>query len=87
MMRRPLRWRNRYTAAPSGHSTTPVTTKATNPRVGPTTLHRQGLLRVPHCTHDGTNGIAALLYLLKSSSLLCFSDRFLVADCSLGRSF
>uniref|UniRef100_A0A453F4K6 Uncharacterized protein n=1 Tax=Aegilops tauschii subsp. strangulata TaxID=200361 RepID=A0A453F4K6_AEGTS len=54
MMRRPLRWRKRYTAAPSGHSTTPATTSATNPSVGPTTLHRHGLLLVPHCTQIGT---------------------------------
>jgi hypothetical protein len=38
---------------------TPATTNATNPSVGPTTLHRHGLLRVPHCTHTGTNAIAA----------------------------
>ncbi|RCV26405.1 hypothetical protein SETIT_5G242400v2 [Setaria italica] len=64
MMRRPLRCRNRYTAAPSGHSMTPATTKATNPSVGPSTLHRHGLLRVPHCTHTGTNAIACCCWLL-----------------------
>lgn len=53
MMRRPFMWRNKYTTAPTGHSTMAAAANAMNPTVGPTTLHRQGLLFVPHCTHNG----------------------------------
>jgi hypothetical protein len=37
-----------------GHLMTPATTNATNPTVGPRTMHGHGLLRVPHCTQIGT---------------------------------
>ncbi|KAG6507272.1 hypothetical protein ZIOFF_032614 [Zingiber officinale] len=53
MIRRPFRWRNRYTTAPTGHSTAAAAANARNPTVGPTTLHRHGLLLAPHSTHKG----------------------------------
>ncbi|CAK9186751.1 unnamed protein product [Ilex paraguariensis] len=53
MRRRPFVRRKQYTRAPTGHSTIAVATNARNPSVGPNTLHRQGLLVVPHCTHIG----------------------------------
>ncbi|KAG5535383.1 hypothetical protein RHGRI_023220 [Rhododendron griersonianum] len=43
MIRRPLLWRNNHTTAPTGHSTIAVATNATNPTVGPSTLHPQRL--------------------------------------------
>ncbi|PKU71704.1 hypothetical protein MA16_Dca022802 [Dendrobium catenatum] len=52
MMRRPFMCRKIYTTAPMGHSTTAATAHARIPTVGPTTLHRHGLLLVPHCTHN-----------------------------------
>lgn len=53
MILRPLVWRKQYTKAPTGHSTTAATANARQPRVGPTTLQRHGLLVVPHCMHMG----------------------------------
>lgn len=54
MILRPFICLKQYTRAPTGHSTTAAATNATNPSVGPTTLHRQGLLLVPHSTQIGT---------------------------------
>ncbi|KAI8541930.1 hypothetical protein RHMOL_Rhmol08G0098800 [Rhododendron molle] len=48
IIRRPLLWRNNHTTAPTGHSTTAVATNATNPTVGPNTLHPQRLGVVNH---------------------------------------
>ena len=56
MMRRPFKWRKQYTNAPTGHSTHAATAKATKPRVGPRIRQWQGLRRVPHSKHNGTNG-------------------------------
>lgn len=53
----------RKTTAPTGHSTTPATTNAKNPRVGPSTLHRQGLLVVPHWTHIGKPTPRVILFI------------------------
>uniref|UniRef100_A0A453JLI0 Uncharacterized protein n=3 Tax=Aegilops tauschii subsp. strangulata TaxID=200361 RepID=A0A453JLI0_AEGTS len=78
MMRRPLRWRNRYTTAPTGHSMTPVTRKATNPSVGPMNLHRHGFSLVPHCTHAG-NAMANLASSLPNPSSLF---QVMVDECS-----
>jgi hypothetical protein len=58
MMRQPLQWRNRYTAAPSGYSMTPATTTATNLTVVPKTLHWHGLLRILHYMQIGTIVVA-----------------------------
>ncbi|KAJ6370896.1 hypothetical protein OIU77_001413 [Salix suchowensis] len=57
MILRPFGRLKRKTTAPSGHSTTAATANAKNPRVGPSTLHRQGLLVVPHWIHTGTQVI------------------------------
>ncbi|CAN0913742.1 hypothetical protein LINGRAHAP2_LOCUS28118 [Linum grandiflorum] len=54
MIRLPFRCLKMYTNAPTGHSTTAAAANARNPTVGPNTLHRHGLLRVPHCTQIGT---------------------------------
>uniref|UniRef100_A0A6N2KHL3 Uncharacterized protein n=1 Tax=Salix viminalis TaxID=40686 RepID=A0A6N2KHL3_SALVM len=54
MILRPFGRLKRKTTAPSGHSTTAATANAKNPTVGPSTLHRQGLLVVPHWIHIGT---------------------------------
>lgn len=63
MILRPFMRLKRKTTAPTGHSTTPATTNATNPRVGPSTLHRQGLLVVPHWTHIGKPTPPVILFI------------------------
>ncbi|KAJ6867408.1 hypothetical protein NC652_038580 [Populus alba x Populus x berolinensis] len=63
MILRPFMRLKRKTTAPTGHSTTPATTNAKNPRVGPTTLHRQGLLVVPHWTHIGKPTPRVILFI------------------------
>lgn len=62
MIFRPFICLNGYTRTPTGHSTIAAAENARNPTVGPTTLHLQGLLLVPHSTHIGTPKIGILSY-------------------------